>query len=155
MIFDPNCQICRHEKRLQIDLSVQVQGQRATSKQYGVSRQSIQRHLDKEHSDNPVKPPPGTKIEPIAVTPREIPDKEPLVEPSLAYDGVDDTQPDEAPTRVVGAEPKTTGNLSKRHKKRKRCFNGRQLGTGFFESPLTNHPGQWHRDDGSQKADDQ
>lgn len=93
MIIDPHCQICRHEKRLQIDLSVQAQGQRATSKQFGVSRQAIQRHLDKGHSDYGIKELSATNVEPIVVAPIERKDNpEPLENHALAHNGVDDAR---------------------------------------------------------------
>jgi len=94
MIIDPHCPICRNEKRVYIDIAVSTQGQRATAKQFGVSRQSIQRHIDKGHCSEPIEIPPGAKLEPVKVAPREIPDNPPLVDETLAYEGIGDAKPD-------------------------------------------------------------
>lgn len=89
MVIDPNCQICRHSQRIQIDLSVQTIGQRETARQFRVSRQAIQRHLEKGHSDTSAKPPAGKKVAPVVIPPRErVENPEPLAESALAYDGI-------------------------------------------------------------------
>jgi len=62
MIVDPKCLICLHAQRIEIDMSTHTLGQRATAKRFDVSRQAIQRHLEKGHSDKD----PATFIEAAA-----------------------------------------------------------------------------------------
>ncbi len=105
MLPEPKCQICRHSKRKQIDDAIVAIGQRRTAEAFKISRQAIQRHLDPKHQK-------------VARQHAQHEDQgEPIEDPTLAHDGIDDTPAEEKtglPESVEEAKEKPSRWAKKR-----------------------------------------
>jgi hypothetical protein len=152
MIVDPNCQICQHEQRIQIDLSTQTVGQRATAKRFDVSRQSIQRHLEKGHSDDdssasgegtptvsaqtPKVNTPSRTVKSVKEKRPQKPQKPEKPQPPPADDVfADDAEPDDEPEQHESKTNRAIGTI-RDYANRKR-YLGTLLQTGSFRGMST------------------
>jgi hypothetical protein len=140
MIIDPNCTICRNPHRSYIDLAVRNQGQRATAKQFEVSRQAIQRHIEKGHCTEPSS---NTKFEPIKFVNLDPKSKTPKVAAKETLpDGAVIEQPKRAPKSALDAERRANAGIESAlaaitdYGERK-AYVGKLLRTGTFDGMLT------------------